>query len=71
MTGTTIAVLFAFAVYLCMMIGIGIWSSKLTKGADDYFLGGRKLSGPVAALSAQASDMSGWLLMGLPGFNSM
>ena len=35
--------------------------------ADDYFLGGRGLSGPVAALSAQASDMSGWLLMGLPG----
>jgi sodium/proline symporter len=67
MTGTTIAVLLAFAAYLCMMIGIGVWSSKLTKGADDYFLGGRRLSGPVAALSAQASDMSGWLLMGLPG----
>ena len=40
---------------------------KNTTGADDYFLGGRGLSGPVAALSAQASDMSGWLLMGLPG----
>jgi len=67
MSGSTIAVLIAFAAYLCMMIGIGIWSSKKTTGADDYFLGGRGLSGPVAALSAQASDMSGWLLMGLPG----
>jgi sodium/proline symporter len=62
-----IAVLIAFAAYLLMMVGIGIWSSKKTTGADDYFLGGRGLSGPVAALSAQASDMSGWLLMGLPG----
>jgi sodium/proline symporter len=67
MSGTTVIVLLAFAAYLFLMIGIGIWSSKKTKGADDYFLGGRGLSGPVAALSAQASDMSGWLLMGLPG----
>jgi sodium/proline symporter len=67
MTATTISVLIAFAAYLIMMVGVGIWSSKKTTGADDYFLGGRKLSGPVAALSAQASDMSGWLLMGLPG----
>ena len=44
-----------------------VWCMKKTTGADDYFLGGRGLSGPVAALSAQASDMSGWLLMGLPG----
>jgi sodium/proline symporter len=64
---TTISVLIAFAAYLIMMIGVGVWSSKKTTGADDYFLGGRGLSGPVAALSAQASDMSGWLLMGLPG----
>ena len=49
------------------MIGIGIWSLRQTKGADDFFLGGRGLSAPVAAMSAQASDMSGWLLMGLPG----
>lgn len=67
MSGTTVAVLLSFVAYLCLMIGIGIWFSNKTKGADDYFLGGRKLSGPVAALSAQASDMSGWLLMGLPG----
>lgn len=64
---TTIAVLIAFAAYLLFMVFIGVWSMKKTTGADDYFLGGRGLSGPVAALSAQASDMSGWLLMGLPG----
>lgn len=63
----TIAVVLAFISYLAMMIFVGIKTMKKTKGSDDYFLGGRKLSGPVAALSAQASDMSGWLLMGLPG----
>ncbi|MCI5943146.1 MAG: sodium/proline symporter PutP [Eubacterium sp.] len=64
---TTTVIMIAFAAYLLFMIGIGVWSMKQTKDADDYFLGGRGLSGPVAALSAQASDMSGWLLMGLPG----
>ncbi len=67
MTSSTVAILIAFAIYLIGMVGIGIWSSKKTNDAEDYFLGGRGLSGPVAALSAQASDMSGWLLMGLPG----
>ena len=67
MSMTTIAILIAFAAYLLFMVFIGVWSMKKTTGADDYFLGGRGLSGPVAALSAQASDMSGWLLMGLPG----
>ena len=67
MSMTTIAILIAFEAYLLFMVFIGVWSMKKTTGADDYFLGGRGLSGPVAALSAQASDMSGWLLMGLPG----
>lgn len=67
MSMTTVAILIAFAAYLLFMIVIGVWCMKQTTGADDYFLGGRGLSGPVAALSAQASDMSGWLLMGLPG----
>jgi len=67
MSSTTIAILIAFVLYLAMMIIVGLVSMKKTKGADDYFLGGRALSGPVAAMSAQASDMSGWLLMGLPG----
>ena len=65
--GTTGAIIIAFVCYLALMIGIGVWSMKQTNDANDYFLGGRGLSGPVAALSAQASDMSGWLLMGLPG----
>ena len=64
---TTTAILLAFGAYLLFMIFIGVWSMRQTTGAGDYFLGGRGLSGPVAALSAQASDMSGWLLMGLPG----
>ena len=49
------------------MLLIGFLSMKRTKSSEDYFLGGRSLNGWVAALSAQASDMSGWLLMGLPG----
>lgn len=62
-----IAVLVAFAAYLLFMIAIGVWSMRKTNSTEDYFLGGRGLTGWVAALSAQASDMSGWLLMGLPG----
>lgn len=57
----------AFVVYMAMMIIIGARYMKKTNNSEDYFLGGRGLSGWVAALSAQASDMSGWLLMGLPG----
>ena len=63
----SIWVIVAFVCYMAGMMLIGISSAKKNKNADDYFLGGRGLSGPVAALSAQASDMSGWLLMGLPG----
>lgn len=61
------AILAAFAFYLIFMIVIGAICMKQTNSTEDYFLGGRGLSGWVAALSAQASDMSGWLLMGLPG----
>lgn len=67
MSGTTIAILIAFVCYLLLMIVIGIISMTKTKSSEDYFLGGRGLNSWVAALSAQASDMSGWLLMGLPG----
>ena len=63
----TIVILIAFAAYLVLMIAIGAIYMKNTNNSEDYFLGGRGLSGWVAALSAQASDMSGWLLMGLPG----
>ena len=62
-----VVVLAAFAAYLILMVVVGAVYMKKTKNSEDYFLGGRGLSGWVAALSAQASDMSGWLLMGLPG----
>nr|WP_174316834.1 sodium/proline symporter PutP [Kineosphaera limosa] len=54
-------------VYMLAMLAIGWWSYHRTTDLDDYMLGGRDLSPSVAALSAGASDMSGWLLMGLPG----
>ena len=57
----------AIVLYFLAMVGIGVWSYTRTTDKGDYMLGGRGL-GPVAsALSAGASDMSGWLLMGLPG----
>ena len=67
MSTTSIIVLCSFVAYMIFMIVIGFVSSKGTKNNEDYFLGGRNLGGWTAALSAQASDMSGWLLMGLPG----
>ncbi|MEC4114010.1 sodium/proline symporter PutP [Myroides pelagicus] len=57
----------AFAFYLAIVLGIGIVAYLRTKNFDDYILGGRSFGPLVTALSAGASDMSGWLLMGLPG----
>lgn len=57
----------AFVLYALIILGIGIWSFKKSKNMNDYFLGGRQLGSWTTAISAQASDMSGWLLMGLPG----
>jgi len=65
--GAQIQILIAMIIYVAMMVIIGIVYFKRNKGADDYFLGGRKLGPWVCAMSAEASDMSGWLLMGLPG----
>lgn len=59
--------LVTFLAYLLLMIAIGLWAWWQTKSFDDYILGGRSLGPVVTALSAGASDMSGWLLMGLPG----
>lgn len=67
MNNSIIWVLLAFAAYMILMIVIGAKYAGKTKNSEDFFLGGRNLNGWVAALSAQASDMSGWLLMGLPG----
>lgn len=54
-------------IYMVFMLLIGYWSYKRTQNLSDYMLGGRKLGPAVTALSAGASDMSGWMLMGLPG----
>ena len=63
MTATAIG----FVSYLLVVAAIGVYALKRTRTANDYVIGGRSLSAPVAALSAGASDMSGWLLLGLPG----
>lgn len=63
MDATTIT----FIVYLVGMLAIGLFAYRLTNDLSDYILGGRSLGPGVAALSAGASDMSGWLLLGLPG----
>ena len=68
MSGNSLGwIILAFVLYLLMMVVIGAIYSRKNNSTEDYFLGGRSLGGFVAALSAQASDMSGWLLMGLPG----
>ena len=61
-------VAFTFVVYILAMLGIGIWGYARTRNLSDYILGGRSLNSFVTALSAGASDMSGWLLLGLPGY---
>lgn len=67
MTSSTIGVLAVIILYLAMMLIIGCKYSKSNKSAGDFYLGGRKLGPLVTAMSAEASDMSSWLLMGLPG----
>lgn len=59
--------LVTFLIYILGMIIIGLLAYRATNNFDDYILGGRSLGSVVTALSAGASDMSGWLLMGLPG----
>ncbi|EDQ00162.1 sodium/proline symporter PutP [Shewanella benthica] len=60
-------ILVTFIGYLVLMMGIGLWAYKATDSVDDYILGGRSMGPAVTALSVGASDMSGWLLLGLPG----
>ncbi|WP_180115757.1 sodium/proline symporter PutP [Acinetobacter sp. YH12140] len=59
--------LVTFIFYILAMLAIGLYAYKATHNFDEYILGGRSLGSVVTALSAGASDMSGWLLMGLPG----
>ncbi len=68
MSGDSIQILIAMGLYLAVVIGIGFfYKERANKNSDNYFIGGRSLGPWVAAMSAEASDMSGWLLMGLPG----
>ncbi len=68
MTGDQIQILIAMILYMGVVIGIGVYYYKrANKSSEDYFLGGRSFGPWVTAMSAEASDMSGWLLMGLPG----
>ncbi|MBP3195765.1 MAG: sodium/proline symporter [Butyrivibrio sp.] len=65
--GTQFVVGIVIVLYLAMMILIGVVFSKGNDDAGDFYLGGRKLGPFVAAMSAEASDMSSWLLLGIPG----
>lgn len=68
MLENTSTVAWTFVVYLIGMLAIGYWSYMRTNNLSDYVLGGRSLGPLPSALSAGASDMSGWLLLGLPGY---
>src|SRR5690625_8009146 len=57
----------AIIIYLLLIVGIGFYAYRRTKTGKDFLLAGRDLSPRVAALSAGPSDMSRWLMMGLPG----
>ncbi len=68
MEGNKIQILCTMIFYMLVVIAIGLYYAKrANKSSEDYFLGGRSLGPWVTAMSAEASDMSGWLLMGLPG----
>lgn len=69
MTKEQICIILAIVIYLGIMILVGLYFSRKNKGAsaNEFYLGGRKLGPIVTAMSAEASDMSSWLLMGLPG----
>ena len=67
MTTAHICIMAAIIVYLGAMIFVGYLCSKNNNDSSDFYLGGRKLGPLVTAMSAEASDMSSWLLMGLPG----
>lgn len=68
MLGNTTVILIAFLLYLIFMLLIGWYFYRRTTSVHDYIIAGRGLNSWVTSLSAQASDMSGWLMMGLPGY---
>ncbi len=68
MIGNSLGISVTFLVYILLMLGIGYVAWKRTSNLSDYILGGRSLGPLPSAISAGASDMSGWLLLGLPGY---
>lgn len=68
MDSKTLQILISMVIYMAVVIIIGVvYAKRANKNSEEYFLGGRSLGPWVTAMSAEASDMSGWLLMGLPG----
>ena len=68
MDGDTLQILIAMVLYIAVVIGIGLYYAKrANESSSNYLIGGRTLGPWVTAMGAEASDMSGWLLMGLPG----
>ncbi len=63
-----LSVIIAFALYLGLMMYIGLYYYRKSQDLSDYILGGRQLGPWITSMSAEAADMSGWMLMGLPGF---
>ena len=61
-----LSIIIAFILYLLLMMAIGVYYYRRTRNMADYILGNRKLGAWVTSMSAEASDMSGWMLMGLP-----
>ena len=68
MTSSSFGITAAFLLYLAGMMAIGLFHSRRQKSIADYILGSRTLGSWVTSMSAEAADMSGWLMMGLPGF---
>ena len=66
-----VCIIIAIVVYLGAMLYVGFAFSKNNNNAEDFYLGGRKMGPFVTAMSAEASDMSSWLLMGLPGVENL
>ncbi|MBE6940060.1 MAG: sodium/proline symporter PutP [Ruminococcaceae bacterium] len=68
MNSASLQILIAMVVYMAAVVAIGlVYAKRANASSENYFLGGRSLGPWVTAMSAEASDMSGWLLMGLPG----
>ena len=68
MSKETLEIFITMCCYMSLVVGIGLYFAKrANENSENYFIGGRSLGPWVAAMSAEASDMSGWLLMGLPG----